>query len=372
MLCKKTGVISLIALVAVLMLLLTGCTSSPEGTAPVEGEGEDVLKVAFVYNSPADDGGYSQAQDVGRQYLEKNASGVETTYVENIQPGGDCERIMSQLIQNGYKVIFGAEFGFMDTMLKLAKEHPDVTFLHAAGYQTAGNLDTYYWRAYQARYLTGMLAGKLTESNIIGYTAAHPIPVVIRGINAFTLGVRAVNPDAEVRVVWTNSWYDPATEKEAADSLLDTGADIITTHLGSQAPIQAAAAKGKYSFGYDCDRSEYAPDYVITSIECNWGPYFVEEIQRIKDGTWQPREYWGGMAEGIVELSPYGPMVTEEMAEMVEAQRQLIISGSWDVFTGPIVDQEGNLRVKEGESLTDEEMLSMDWFVEGVSGTIPK
>jgi basic membrane protein A len=369
-----------VAICLLICMLLFGCNSSktissnnleqnPGGT---ESQGPKEVKVGFVYSSAADDGGWASAQDRGRKYLEANLPGISTTIIENVQPGADAERVMTQLAEQGYQVIVATEFGFMDNILKVAKNYPKTVFLHCSGYVRADNVGTYFWKAYQGRYLTGMLAGKLTKTNIIGYSASHPIPLVIRGINAFTLGVRAVNPDAKVKVVWTNTWYDPAVEKQAAESLMDAGADIISTHLDSPAGVQAAAARGNFAIGYDSDMSKFAPDHVITSIEADWGPYFVEEIKRVQEGTWESRDYWGGMIEGLVNITPYGPMVTDEMKQMVEDKKQQIISGQWDVFTGPIKDQKGQLIAKDGERIPDSDLLGTNYFVEGVDGTIPQ
>lgn len=366
-------------LLVIISIILAGCGSNnslskdaSEGQSSAEVEQVKEVKVGFVYSSAADDGGWASAQERGRKYLEANLSGVSTTVIENVQPGADAERVMTQLAEEGYDVIVATEFGFMDNILKVAKNYPETIFLHCSGYTRTDNVGTYFWRAYQGRFLTGMLAGMLTKSNIIGYSAAFPIPLVIRGINAFTLGVRSVNPDAVVNVVWTNTWYDPAVEKQAADSLLDIGADIISTHLDSPAGVQAAAARDKLAIGYDSDMSRFAPNNVITSIEADWGPYFVEEIKRVQNGTWESRDYWGGMAEGLVKIAPYGPMVTDEMKQMVEEKKELMISGEWDVFTGPIKDQSGQLIVSEGERMTEEDLLGMNYFVEGVEGQIPK
>jgi len=233
-------------------------------------------------------------------------------------------------------------------------------------------MGTYFGRMYQPRYLSGIVAGMKTESNTIGYVAAFPIPEVIRGINAFTLGVRSVNPDAKVKVVWTSTWYDPAAEKEAAKSLLEQGADVIAQHQDTPLPMQAAEEVGKFGIGYNSDMTEFAPKAVMTSPVWNWGPYYVDTVKAVLGGTWKSEQYWGPMADGIVELGPYGPMVTDEMKAAVDAKKAEIISGSWDVFTGPIKDNSGKERVAAGELMSDQDMLSFDWFVEGVEGTIPK
>jgi len=246
-----------------------------------------------------------------------------------------------------------------------------VTFLHCSGYLTAENVGTYFGRMYQARYLSGIVAGKMTETNLIGYVAAFPIPEVIRGINAFALGVQSVNPDAKVKVVWTNTWYDPVAEKEAAVSLLEAGGvDVIAQHQDTPFPQLAAEERGAFSVGYNTDMREFAPDAVLTSPVWNWAEYYIPTVEAILDGTWETEQYWGHIADGIVDISDFGPMVPEDVIELVNAQRQGLIDKEFDVFTGPIRDQAGTIRVPEGSVMSDGDMLSMSWFVFGVEGTI--
>ncbi|MBO8128907.1 MAG: BMP family ABC transporter substrate-binding protein [Peptococcaceae bacterium] len=345
--------------------LLAGCGGGEEPSA----DNSDKIKVGFVYIGSPGDAGWTYAHDQARKALEEALPYVETEVVENVADA-DAERVLTQLAQNGNDVIFSTSFGFMDPTINVAKKFPDVVFLHCSGYKTADNVGTYFGRMYQARYLTGIIAGMATESDLIGYVAAFPIPEVIRGINAFTLGVRSVNPDAQVKVVWTNTWFDPAAEKEAANALLDAGADVIAQHQDTPGPQQAAQERGKLSIGYNSDMSKLAPKAVMTSAVWNWAPYYIETVKAVKEGTWESSSYWGSMAEGIVGLAPYGPMVTDEMKAAVEEAKEKIVSGEWDVFTGPIKDQNGELRVAEGETMSDKDMLSMDWFVEGVQGNI--
>lgn len=362
-------------------LLLAGCGGGGgEDTDKQSGQGEEEkFKVGFVYITSAGDAGWTYAHDLGRQYLQEQLSWVDASeIVENVPENpSDAERVITQLAENGNKVIFTTSFGYMDPTINVAQKYPDVTFLHCSGYKTADNVGAYFGRMYQARYLSGLVAGKATESNIIGYVAAHPIPEVIRGINAFTVGVRKVNPDAVVKVVWTNSWFDPTVEKQSAEALLDAGADVIAQHMDSPAPQQAAEERGKLGIGYNSDMRQQAPGAVMTSPMWNWGPYYVETVQAIKDGTFDPTPtaasltYWGGLKEGIVGLSDYGPMVPEETKQLVEEEKQRIINGEWDVFYGPLKDQNGEVKVADGQKMTDAEMLEMNWFVEGVEGSIP-
>ncbi|MCG8530965.1 MAG: BMP family ABC transporter substrate-binding protein [Desulfovibrionales bacterium] len=326
------------------------------------------LKVGFVYVSPIGDAGYSYAHDMGRQAIEK-MEGVTTSYVESVPEGADSTRVVNNMARKGYDVIFGTSFGYMDPMLKVAKKFPNTTFMHCSGYKTAPNMSAYFGRIYQARYLAGLVAGSMTKSDVIGYVAAFPIPEVKRGINAFTLGVRAVNPNATVHVVWTKTWYDPATEKEAAKSLIDIGSDVIAQHQDSPGPQEAAQEAGVFSVGYNSDMSQFAPKAHLTSVIWDWGAFYPVVIDKIKKGEWKADHYWWGLSEGVVNLAPYGDMVPESIRTMVEARKAEIKNGSFKVFTGPIKDQSGTLRVAAGEAASDEVLLGMDWFVAGVAGS---
>lgn len=363
----------LAAVVLTLALVVTGCAGKKEEPAKDQAKApaEEKLKVAFIYVGPVGDAGWTYAHNEGRKYLEQQLPYVETSYVESVKEGPDAERILTELAEKGNKVIFATSFGYMDYVEKVAKKYPDVMFLHCSGFKTAENVGTYFGRIYQGRYLSGIVAGKTTKSNTLGYVAAFPIPEVVRGINAFTLGVRSVNPNAKVKVVWTNTWYDPAGEKEAAKSLLDAGADVIAQHQDTPAPQQAAEERGKFSVSYNSDMSKFAPKAVLTGPVWNWGPYYVKTVEAVKNKTWKSEQYWGPMSEGIVDLAPYGPMVSEDVKKLVEAKKKEILDGKWDVFYGPVKDQAGKERVPAGKDLPDKDKLSFDWFVEGVDGAIP-
>ncbi len=259
----------------------------------------------------------------------------------------------------------------MDPTITVAQEFPDTWFIHISGYKTAPNVSTVFGRMYQPRYLSGLVAGAATKSNIIGYVAAFPIPEVIRGINAFTLGVREVNPDAEVRVVWTNTWFGPPEEKEAAEALLAEGADVIAQHQDTTEPQKAAADAGAVSIGYDSDMAAFVGDTVLTSPVWNWGVKYVDIVRKVMEGTYSTESYWGGLDDGVVDLAPLSDRVPDDIKSLVAERKELITSGKWDVFCGPIKGANGALVVAEGNCLTDEEMLSMDYFVEGVAGEAP-
>lgn len=330
------------------------------------------IKVGFVHNGSINDGGWSNAHSNGRLALLKSNKNVEAAYVENVGDGADAERVITQLASQGNKVIFATSFGYMDAMVNVAKKYPDTIFLHCSGFKTAPNMGNYFGRMYEARYLTGMVAGKQTKSNIIGYVAAFPIPEVVRGIDAFTLGVKAVNPDAIVKVLWSNTWYDPAKEKQAALTLIDAGADVITQHQDTVGPQLAAQERGKWSIGYNMDMSKAAPKAVLTSAVWNWGPYYEKVVKEVQDGTWKSGSYWGSMKDNIVDIAPYGPMVSEETKKIVDQAKKDIISGKLNPFAGPIKNQKGELIVEKGQTLSDADLLKIDWLVEGVDGYISK
>jgi basic membrane protein A len=259
----------------------------------------------------------------------------------------------------------------MDGMYEVAQEFPDIYFEHCSGYKTADNMSTYFGRIYQPRYLSGLVAGKMTKTNTIGYVAAFPIPEVIRGINAFTLGVRKANPRATVRVVWTNTWYDPVKEREAAVALLDQGVDIIAQHQDTTEPQKAAQERGALSIGYDSDMRTFVGDTVLASPMWNWGSYYISTVKDAMNGTWKTHQFWGGLESGIVVLSEMSPQVPASVRVLVDQEKDRILEGTWDVFCGPLKGQQGNIVVPQGSCMNDGDMLNMNFFVEGVVGTIP-
>ncbi len=344
----------------------TGAAEQP-AAAPAEP-----LKVAFIYVAPIGDLGWTWAHDQGRLYLkEQLGDKVETAFVESVPEGPDAERVIRDFAQKGFDLIITTSFGYMDPTLTVAQEFPDTHFVHVSGFKTAPNMSTVFGRMYQPRYLSGLVAGSMTKSNIIGYVAAFPIPEVIRGINAFTLGVREANPDAEVRVVWTNTWFGPPEEKEAAEALLDQGADVIAQHQDTTEPQKAAADRGALSIGYDSDMRAFVGDTVLTSPVWNWGPAYLMFAEQVMNGTWETQQFWGGMDTGVVDLAPFSPMVPEDVVGLVEEKKQAILDGATDVFCGPLVGQNGVEFLAEGQCMTDEQMLGMDWFVDGVVGDAP-
>lgn len=351
-----------IAVVFVMLfsILATGCSQS----------GDETTKVGFIYVGPAGDKGWSYAHDQARLYLEENVD-VTTIYQESVEEeDAAVEQAIRNMVDQGCSIIFTTSFGFMSATQKMAQEFTDVKFLHCSGIEMEDNMSNYFGRMYQPRYLSGIVAGMKSESNQIGYVAAFAISEVIRGINAFTLGVKSVNPDAEVVVRWTNTWYDPAKEKDAALSLLDEGCDVIAQHQDTPGPQIAAQEKGKFAIGYHIDTKESAPNAFLTAPIWDFGPYYVEQVEKVLDGTWEAESYWGGMETGVVGLADMTDLVPADAKAKVDEMSQKIMDGTFEVFAGPINDQDGNLKVKEGEKMTDEELLSFDWFVEGVVGKI--
>lgn len=359
------------ALIVFLMAALLFAGGEQEDQEDMDSASEmmDPFKIAFIYIGPPGDLGWTYMHDLGRlEMIEALGDKVEVDYIENIPEGPDAARVIRQYASQGYNMIFTTSFGYMDFTLEVANEFPDVYFEHCSGFKTADNMATYFGRMYQPRYLSGIVAGSKTSSNIIGYVAAFPIPEVIRGINAFTLGAQSVNSNVEVRVVWTNTWYDPVKEREAAIALLDAGADIIAQHQDTTEPPKAAMERGKLSIGYDADMRQFVGDSVLVSPVWDWGVYYTATVKSALNGTWKTHSYWGGLDDGVVTLSDFSSEVPMDVQEKVNAVKEQIASGSWDVFTGPIYDQSGKMVVDDGESLSDGDKLGMSYFVKGVVG----
>jgi len=363
---RKLGVLLLVAVF--LSVFVVGCKQ--EAKTPDQGTTTEKFKVGFIYVGSPGDAGWSYAQDQGRKYLEKEMPEVETLFLEKVPEGADAEKSIDQLVQDGCKVVFATSFGFGDAVLEIAKKYPDVVFMHCSGLNTDENVGTYFGRIYQMRYLSGIVAGKMTTNNNLGYVAAFPIPEVVRGINAFALGAQSVNPNVKVKVVWTNTWFDPAKEKEAAKGLLEAGADVIAQHQDTYTPQQAAEEAKKYSIGYNSDMHQFAPNANLTSPVWNWGPYYVKTVQSVMDKTWKSEAYWGGVDQGIVALAPLSDKVPADVKQLVTDKQEAIKNGSLYIFEGPLKAQDGTVKIKEGQKMTDVEMLSMDWFVAGVDGKI--
>lgn len=370
----------LLALLALFALLAAACgdddsdaggdTGGTTTGGDDGGSGDEPIKAAWVYVGPINDGGWTQAHNEGREYVEEQlGDAVETTYKESVPEGPEAVQVIEDLIKDGNKIIFATSFGFGDAMAELAEKYPDVYFEHATGVATGENLATYFGASEDTIYLTGIAAGAASESGEIGFVAPFPIPEVIRHINAFLIGAREVNPDATVQVVWTNTWFDPTTERQAAESLVQAGVDVIASGQDSPATGEAAQAAGLPFVGYDSDQSENFPEIWLTASLYNWGPYYLERVQAAADGSWETGEYYGGIADGFVSLAPFGDLVDDETRALIEQRMAELESGDFYELTGPLTDQDGELRVEDGVRMTLEEILVMDWFVEGVIGS---
>ena len=361
----------LLAVMIIASVFLSACGQKTEQKADTKAA-DKKIKVGFVYVGSVGDGGWTFAHDQGRKYLEAKMPNVETLFVESVPEGADAERVITELAEKGCKIIFTTSFGYMDATINVAKKYPNVVFMHCSGYKTAKNVGTYFGREYEARYLCGITSAKMTKTNTIGYVCAYPIPEVIRGVNAFTLGAQSVNPKIKIKVVWTNTWYDPTKEKEAAMSLIDAGADVIAQHQDSPGPQQAAQERGVYSIGNDSNMRAYAPKANLTGPLYIWGPYYVKCVQSVIDGTWKNDQVWGNMAQGFADLAPLADFVPKDVQTLVKDKKQQIMDGKIVMFAGPIKDQTGAVKVPAGQTMTDAQLSSFNWFVQGVDGSIPK
>ena len=339
---------------------------------PLGAFAQDATKVGFVYVSPIGDAGWTFQHDQGRKEMEKALGAkVQTKFVENVAEGADAERVIREFAASGHKVVFATSFGYMNYVERVARQFPNVTFLHATGYKSGKNFAPYNARFYEGRYLNGVIAGRMTKSNVLGYVGAFPIPEVLQGINAFTLGARSVNPKAEVRVIWVNAWYDPGKEREAAMTLISQGADMVTHHTDSTATVQAAEERGVHAFGYHSDMSKYGPKAHLTATTHHWGDFYTKTVQEVLAGTWKPVRVWGGFKEDMVRLAPLNPAVPADVRAQVGKLEADLKAGTFHPFTGPIVDQSGKERVAKGVTVDDAALGRMDFFVQGVASKLP-
>lgn len=370
---KILGVLLLSALS--LSVLLTGCgaaTSSSSSSSSTSSTGKKKVIAGFIYNSTVGDGGWTYAHNEGRKKLESEL-GIKTIFKENVKEDpAETEKVCEDMINQGANVIFGCSFGYGDGIAVEAKKHPEVTFLHCSGVKTSKNIGTYFAEIEQPRYLSGIVAGMKTKSKKIGYVAAFSEPECIRGINAFALGVQSVCPDAKVMVTWTNTWYDPAKEKAAAVALLDQGCDVMAQHQDSAGPAQAAEEKGAFAIGYDSDMSSKAPKSYMTAPVWDWSIYYIKTVKAVQDGTWKAEAYYPGMESGVAKLAPLTANAPEGAQAKIDAVTAEIKSGKDKLFTGPIKDQSGTVKVADGKKMTLNEIVSWDWFVQGVVGKVQK
>ena len=332
----------------------------------------DPFKAAWIYVGPVGDFGWSYQHDQGRKAVEAAlGESVKTTYVESVPEGADAERVLRELASGGNKIIFATSFGFWQPALKVAKQFPDVKFEHATGYKRADNLATYNIRFYEGRYIQGVIAGKMSKSGIVGYIGSVPIPEVIMGMNAFIAGMRTVNPQAKIKMVMINAWYDPGKEADAAKALIDQGADIIAQHTDSPAPLQTAHDRGIKGFGQASDMIKFAEKGQLTSSIDHWDDYYVQQVKAAMDGSWKSGDVWGGLKSGMLKMAPYANM-PDDVKALAEKTEAGLKSGEIVIFKGPINAQDGSPKVKVGEVLDDGAVAGMDWLAEGVEGQLPK
>ncbi|CAN7436691.1 BMP family ABC transporter substrate-binding protein [Pseudoduganella sp. LjRoot289] len=354
--------------VAALAALAAATTLMPE-----LARADEPLKVGFVYVGPVGDAGWTYAHDQGRLAMEKALGAkVKTTFVESVPEGADSERVIRKLAADGNKLIFTTSFGYMNPTEKVAKTFPKTVFMHATGFKSGKNMGTYESQLYEGAYLNGVIAGKMTKSKTLGVVASFPIPEVVRNINAFTLGAQSVNPGIKTKVIWVNSWYDPAKERQAAETLIAQGADVLNQNTDSPATLQAAQEKGVYAFGWDSDMSKFAPKAHLTAATNNWGEYYTETAKAVIAGSWKSGETRGGLKEGMVKMSPLNAAVPADAAKAFEEKKAAITAGKFHPFQGPIKDQSGAVKVAAGAVMPLKELLSLNYYVQGVEGSIPK
>jgi simple sugar transport system substrate-binding protein len=353
-------------------LALAGLLMAGAAGVATPARADDPMKVGFIYVGPVGDHGWTYRHDQGRQAVEEALGDeVKTTFVESVKEGADAERVIQQLAASGHKLIFTTSFGFMNATAKVAQRNPKVMFEHATGYKRSPNLATYMARFYEGRYVSGVIAAKMTKSKKIGYVGSFPIPEVVRGINSYIRGARSVDPEIVCKVVWVSSWYDPGKEGDAAKALIDQGVDVVTQHTDSPAPLQVAENRGIVGFGQASDMIHFAPKAQLTAVVDNWDGYYVARTKAVMDGSWKSGDVWGGFDTGMVEMAPYTNM-PDDVAKLAKETFEGIKSGKLHPFAGPVKNQAGEVVVPEGEVLSDEDLLRMDWYVEGVEGQLPK
>lgn len=331
----------------------------------------DKVKVGFIYVGPVGDHGWTYRHDIGRLDVEKHfGDKVETIYLENVKYGPDAERAIRAMAKNGADIIFATSFGYMEPMLKVAKDFPNVKFEHATGYKQSDNMASYGLRLYQARHVQGVIAGMMTKTNKICYVGAFPIPEVIREINTYYLGAKSVNPDVDIDIVWVNTWYNPGKEADAAKVMIAEGCDMVAQHTDSPAPLQTAEKAGVLGFGQASNQYKFAPKAQLTATIDNWSPYYISKVQGVIDGTWKTGDYFGHMNEDVVQMAPFTNM-PDDVKAFAQKIKDGITNGKYFAFTGPIKDNTGKLQLKDGEIADDAHLNSMMYYVEGIDAKVP-
>jgi basic membrane protein A and related proteins len=327
----------------------------------------DKVKIGFIFLGPIGDYGWTWAHNKGRLAVDEALGDkVETVYVENVPEDASAIPVIRDLAQQGCKLIFTTSYGYMDQTIEVAKEFPDVMFEHCTGFKRADNVSTYNSKFHEGRAVLGTISGKMSKSGTLGYLGSFKVPEVVLGVNSFCLSAQKQNPDAKVKLVMIDSWFDPPKEAAATETLINLGCDIVTTHTDSPAALQILEQKGLYGFGQGADMSSFAPKAHLTAIEDIWGPYYIERAKAIVEGTWKSADTWDGMKEGTVVIAPYNEAIPEDVRKLADDVQAGYKDGSYDIFKGPIYDQDGNLKVKEGEVMTLDQLAVIDWFVKGV------
>jgi basic membrane protein A and related proteins len=341
-------------------------------SAPAAAAKPEPLKIAFAYVGPVGDAGWTFAHDLGRKAVEAEfGDKVKTSYVENVPEAADAERVIRQMVSEGNKLVFGTTFGYMDPMMKVAADHKDVKFEHGTGFKTADNMRTYDSRTYEGAYLAGVVAGAMTKSNTLGVVGSIPIPEVIRNINTFTLGAQSVNPKVKTKVVWIGKWFDPPKEGEAAQSLINGGADVLFQNTDSTAVLQTAEKNKKLAFGWDSDMSAFAKEAHLGSAIIDWAPYYKKAVKDALEGTWKTEQTWWGIKEGAIDLVAVSDKVPAEVKAKVDKARAGMKDGSFHPWTGPVVGQDGKEVVAKDAKPDDKFMLGINFYVKGVEGKVP-
>ncbi|MET3496391.1 BMP family ABC transporter substrate-binding protein [Variovorax boronicumulans] len=381
---NKRSLLKLAALTAVASAALIGCGKKEEAAAPAAAPAPAPapaaaapapaapLNIAFAYIGPVGDGGWTFAHDNGRKALEKEfGDKIKTTFVESVPEGADAERVFRDLVGQGNKLIFGTTFGYMEPMLKVANDSKDVKFEHATGYKTADNMRTYDSRTYEGAYMAGVIAGTMTKSNTLGVVGSVPIPEVLRNINSFTMGAQSVNPKITTKVVWVNEWFSPPKETEAATALINGGADVLFQNTDSPAVLKTAQEKGKRAFGWDSDMTAYGPKAHLGSATINWAPYYIKATQDALDGKWATGQSWWGVKEGAIDLVSIAEDVPAETKAKVEEIKKGLKDGSFVIWKGPILGQDGKEVIAKDAVADDKFLTGINFYVKGVEGKVP-
>ena len=378
---QKRTLFKVIALSAVASATLVACgkkeeaapAPAPAPAASAPAPKAEPLKIAFAYVGPVGDGGWTFAHDNGRKALEKEfGDKIKTSFVESVPESADAERVFRDMVGQGNQLVFGTTFGYMEPMLKVAADSKAVKFEHATGYKQAENMRTYDSRTYEGAYMAGVIAGKMTKSNVLGVVASIPIPEVIRNINSFTLGAQSSNPKVKTKVVWVNEWFNPPKETEAATSLINGGADVLFQNTDSPAVLKTAESKGKRAFGWDSDMTAYGPKAHLASAVINWGPYYIKATKDALEGKWTGGgASWWGVKEGAIDIVSIAEDVPAETKAKVEEVKKGLKDGSFVIWKGPITDNTGKEQLAKDVAADDKFLGGLGFYVKGVEGKIP-